>query len=176
MATIVLGLTGSVSVRAATTPPLATSATYGILANTYTNSGAGTTVNGDVGFLVAPTVEPAPVGGHTNYGSTPPYAAAGADQATALGALNAQACTFTWGAAVNLFLDTTHGPAGVYAPGVYCSDGAMAVGGPITLTGNGTHIFRVNGALDTTAGAVVSLAGGASACDVFWTPHATTFG
>jgi uncharacterized repeat protein (TIGR01451 family) len=174
--TLVLGLTGPTAVHAATTPSLGVAGTYGILANTYTNSAAGTTVNGDVGFLVAPTVEPDPIGGHTNYGSSPPYATAGADQSTALADLNAQACTFTWGAAVNLFLDTTHGPAGVYAPGVYCSDGAMSVGGSITLTGNGTHIFRVNGALGTTAGAVVSLASGASACDVFWTPHATTFG
>jgi uncharacterized repeat protein (TIGR01451 family) len=176
VATLVLGLTKPDAAHAATTPSLGTAASYGILANTYTNSAAGTTVNGDVGFLVTPTVEPDPIGGHTNYGSSPPYAAAGADQSTALADLNAQACTFTWGAAVNLFLDTTHGPAGVYAPGVYCSDGAMSVGGSISLTGNGTHIFRVNGALGTTAGAVVSLAGGASACDVFWTPHATTFG
>jgi hypothetical protein len=175
-ATLVVGLTKPGAVHAATTPSLGVATSYGILANTYTNSAAGTTVNGDVGFLVAPTVEPDPVGGHTNYGSSPPYTTAGADQSTALADLNAQACTFTWGAAVNLFLDTTHGPAGVYAPGVYCSDGAMSVGGSITLTGNGTHIFRVNGALGTTAGAVVSLAGGASACDVFWTPHATTFG
>src|SRR5688572_17264815 len=77
----------TIKVSAADTPPLGAAESYGILANTYTNSAPGTTVNGDVGFLVAPTVEPAPQGGHANYGSSPPYAAAGADQTTALNAL-----------------------------------------------------------------------------------------
>lgn len=163
-------------VQAATTPSLGAAETYGILANTYTNSAAGTTVNGDVGFLVAPTTEPAPVGGHTNYGTGMPYATAGANQATALATLNAEPCTFTWGAAVDLFLDTTHGPAGVYTPGVYCTAGAINVTGSLTFNGSGTYIFRAGGALGTTAGISVNLAGGASACDVFWTPHATTFG
>jgi hypothetical protein len=174
--TIVLGLTGRNAVRAASTPSLGAAATYGILANTYTNSAAGTTVNGDVGFLVAPTTEPAPIGGHTNYGSGSPYATAGADQGTALTALNNEGCTFTWVGAVDLFLDSAHGTAGTYAPGVYCSPGAFTQSGSITLSGSGTYIFRSVGAYTTTAGVSILLASGASACDVFWTPHATTFG
>ncbi len=170
-------LAGPVAVEAATSPSLGAAATYGVLANTYTNSAAGTTVNGDVGFLVAPTTEPAPVGGHTNYGAGGAYAAAGANQATALSALNAQPCTFDWGAAaVDLFLDTTHGPAGVYGPGVYCTGGAMNISGSLTFSGSGSYIFRAGGALGTTAGISMSLVGGASACDIFWTPHATTLG
>src|SRR6202030_724587 len=99
----------------ASTPSLGAAATYGVLTNTYTNSGAATTtVNGDVGFTVAPTI--APGGTHTNYGSGSPYATAGSDQATALVTLNNQACTFTWNAAVDLFLDATHGTPGVYTP------------------------------------------------------------
>jgi uncharacterized repeat protein (TIGR01451 family) len=155
-------------VLAANTPSLGAAASYGLLANTYTNSAAGTTVNGDVGFLVAPGVEPAPVGGHTNYGSSPPYATAGADQATALSALNAEACTVNYPGAVVL--------SGTLAPGVYCAVGAMAVNTTLTLSGSGTYIFRSAGAFDMVAGAVITLTGGASACDVFWTPHATTFG
>lgn len=50
----------------------------------------------------------------------------------------------------------------------------MNVGGPLTLSGSGTYIFRAVGALDSTAGAVVTLSDGASACDVFWTPSAAT--
>lgn len=176
IAIVVVGLVEQSSVRAAVTPALGQAASYGILANTYTNSAAGTTVNGDVGFLVAPTTEPAPIGGHTNYGSGAPYATAGANQATALSAVNAEACTFSWPGAVDLFLDSTHGPAGTYAPGVYCSAGAFTQTGSITLSGSGTYIFRSVGAYTTTAGVSVLLDNGASACDVFWTPHATTFG
>src|SRR5687768_15533933 len=93
-------------VFAATTPSLGAAASYGILATTYNNSAAGTTINGDIGFTVGPTVEPDPVGGHTNYGNGAPYATAGADQANALSALNAQDCTTTFPAGVDLFLDT----------------------------------------------------------------------
>jgi len=89
---VALSLALPIRSLAATTPSLGQAATYGVLANTYTNSGAATTtINGDVGFLVAPTVPPG--GTHTNYGSNPPYATAGTDQASALTALNNQACT-----------------------------------------------------------------------------------
>lgn len=174
--TLVGTLTARIAVHAASTPSLGAATTYGVLANTYTNSGAATTtVNGDVGFTVAPTI--APGGTHAHYGSGSPYATAGADQGTALTALNNQACTFDWGAtAVDLFLDTTHGPAGVYTPGVYCTSGAMNITGSLTFNGSGTYIFRAGGALGTTAGINITLAGGASVCDVFWTPHATTLG
>ncbi len=167
----VLSLTGPIAALAATTPSLGAAATYGILAGTYTNTTAGTTINGDVGFTTGPAV--APLGTHTNYGSGAPYAAAGTDQGSALSALASQPCTFNFGGAVNLSTDATHGPIGVYAPGVYCSSGAMNVGGPLTLSGSGTFIFRPVGALTSTAGAVVTLTG-ASACDVFWTPTAAT--
>ncbi|MDB5170019.1 MAG: hypothetical protein JWN82_415 [Candidatus Saccharibacteria bacterium] len=176
VATFVLSLAKPDAVHAASTPSLGAAATYGLLANTYTNSAAGTTVNGDVGFLVAPTMEPAPIGGHTNYGTGGVYATAGANQATALTGLGNEGCTFSWIGAVDLFLDSAHGTAGTYAPGVYCSPGAFTQTGSITLSGSGTYIFRSVGAYTTTAGVSILLAGGASACDVFWTPHATTFG
>ena len=158
--------------RAAITPPLGAATTYGILANTYVNTTAGTTVNGDVGFTTGPAV--APAGTHTNYGSGAPYSTAGTDQGSALSTLALEACTFNFApGAINLATDTTHGTAGVYTPGVYCSTGAMNVGGPITLSGSGTYIFRPVGALTSAAGAVVTLSG-ASACDVFWTPTGAT--
>src|SRR5688572_2331270 len=157
---------------AATTPTLGAAASYGILSSTYTNTSAGTTINGDIGFTTGPAVVPG--GTHPNYGSGAPYAQAVTDQGTALSALASQPCTFTFGGgAIDLSTDTTHGPIGVYAPGVYCSAGAMDVGGPITLSGAGTYIFRPGGALTSTAGAVVTLTG-ASACDVFWTPTSAT--
>ncbi len=149
---LLLSLAVPVAAFAATTPSLGSSATYGVLGSTYTNTSAGTTVNGDVGFTTGPAV--APAGVHTNYGSGAPYATAGTDQGAALTNLNSQTCTFTFAAgAINLSTDTTHGAIGVYTPGVYCSTGAMNVGGPLNLNGSGTYIFRAVGALTSTAGA-----------------------
>ncbi|MDP2708540.1 MAG: ice-binding family protein [bacterium] len=166
------GLIGPIAARAATTPSLGSAASYGVLASTYTNTAAGTTINGDVGFTTGPAV--VPLGTHTNYGSGAPYTEAGTDQGAALAALALEPCTFPFGSgAIDLSTDTTHGTAGVYTPGVYCSSGAMDVGGPLTLSGSGTYIFRTEGALTSTAGAIVTLAG-ASACDVFWTPTSAT--
>ncbi|HAI98799.1 TPA: hypothetical protein DCL30_04685 [Candidatus Peribacteria bacterium] len=158
--------------QAATTPSLGAAATYGVLASTFTNTSAGTTINGDVGFTTGPAVTPA--GAHAHYGSGAPYALAGTDQGIALSSLASQPCTFTFpSGAINLSTDTTHGLLGVYVPGVYCSTGAMNVGGPLILSGNGTYIFRSGGALTSTAGAIVTLIG-ASACSVFWTPTQAT--
>lgn len=171
--TATLALSGPMVALAATTPSLGAAVSYAVLASTYTNTTAGTVVSGDVGFTTGPAV--APAGTHANYGSGAPYATAGANQSSALSALASQACTFTFASgAINLSTDTTHGAIGVYNPGVYCSTGAMNVGGPLSLNGSGTYIFRSDGALNSTAGAIVSVTNGASPCDVFWTPSAAT--
>lgn len=158
---------------AAISPSLGSALDYAILSDTYTNTSAGTTINGSVGFTTGPAVLPAGV--HANYGSGAPYASAGTSQATALSSLNSQVCTFTFASgAIDLAADTTHGPIGVYTPGVYCIDGAASIGtAGITLSGSGTYIFRMTGALTTVDNSVVSL-DGASACDVWWTPGAAT--
>lgn len=169
---IVLGFNGLNSAQAATSPSLGMADGYAVLASTYTNTSAGTTINGSIGFTTGPAV--APLGAHTYYGSGAPYATAGTDQGVILSNLASQTCTFTFAPGVsNLSTDTTHGTIGVYAPGVYCSDGAMNIDGPLTLSGNGTYIFRTVGALNSDAGAIITL-DGASACDVFWTPTAAT--
>ncbi|MDB5175143.1 MAG: hypothetical protein JWM81_1, partial [Candidatus Saccharibacteria bacterium] len=94
-------------------------------------------------------------------------------------ALNSQPCTFNFApGVVDLATDTTHGTVGVYTPGVYCMTGAASIGGggTITLTGGGTYIFRMDGALTSSANSIVT-ASGASACNVWWTPtSATTLG
>lgn len=170
---LALSLVGPINVFAATTPSVGVAATYGVLSTTYTNTVPGTTINGDVGFTTGPAV--APAGVHTNYGSGAPYSTAGTDQGSALTALAAQVCTFTFApGAIDLATDTTHGPIGVYTPGVYCTTGAASIGtAGITLSGSGTYIFRIDGALNSVVNSVVTLAG-ASACDVFWTPTAAT--
>lgn len=157
---------------AATTPSFGMAGTYGVLGSTYTNTSAGTTINGDVGFTTGPAV--APAGVHVNYGAGAPYAQAGIDQGAALTALATQVCTFNFPAgAIDLSTDITHGAIGIYTPGVYCSVGAMNIGGPIQLNGNGTYIFKTSGALTSTAGAVVTTSG-VTACDVFWIPTQAT--
>lgn len=144
VAVFILSLSGLKIVSAATAPSLGLAASYGVLASTYTDTSAATTVNGDVGFSTPPATA---IGGvHSNYGSGYPYAAAGIDQNSALATLALESCTFNFAAgAINLSTDTTHGQIGVYTPGVYCSDGAMDVGGALTLSGSGTYIFRAVG-------------------------------
>jgi len=163
------------TVHAATSPSLGQADTFVILSNTYTNTAPGTTLNGDLGYTVPPATAPTVNGSVHAADST--YNQAGIDQGTALVALNNQPCTFSFApGAINLATDTTHGPVGVYTPGVYCVTGAASIGGgaTITLDGAGTYIFRMDGALNTSANSVVTLANGASACDIWWTPTAAT--
>jgi len=173
-----LGMVAPMAAFAAATPSLGTAATYGILSSTFTDdTPSATTVNGDVGFTTGP-IQSTMLGAQINYGSGAPYSTAGTDEGSALSALATQPCTFNFTGPVDLATDITHGTStGVYAPGIYCSSGAMDVGGPITLNGTGTYIFRPDGALTSDPGSIISLAGGASSCDVFWTPtQATTLG
>lgn len=161
-------------VWAAVSPNLGLADTFGILASTYTNTIAGTTINGDLGYTTGPFVAPTVTG--STYIADITYDQAGIDQANSLSDLNSQACTFTFAdGAIDLASDITHGLVGVYEPGVYCINGAADIGGggTITLDGAGTYIFRISGALTTSAGSIVSL-NGASPCDVFWTPGAAT--
>lgn len=164
-------------VLAATSPNLGLANTFGILSSTYTNTASGppTTINGDLGYTTGPAVAPT-VNGNT-YAADGTYNQAGIDQGTALSALDSQPCTFSFApGAIDLATDVTHGVVGVYAPGVYCISGAASVGGggTITLTGTGTYIFRMTGALTTSANSIVTTADGASDCDIWWTPGAAT--
>jgi len=162
---------------AATSPNLGMAGSFAILSSTYTNAAPGTTLNGDLGYTTPPAVA-ATVSGTIFSPPSSKYSTAGIDQGSALSNLNSQACTFTFPpGAVDLATDTTHGTLGIYAPGVYCTaaSSAASIGAAgITLTGSGTFIFRVQGALTTVANSAVRTASGASACNVFWTPIAAT--
>ena len=161
--------------QAATSPTLGAANSFTILSNSYVNTAPGTTINGDLGYTTGPAVAPTVNG--TTHTADAKYNQAGIDQNTALVALNNQPCSFTFAPGpIDLATDTTHGPVGVYTPGVYCITGAASIGGggTITLNGAGAFIFRMDGALTTSANSVVTLAGGASACDIWWTPTAAT--
>jgi len=160
--------------EAATTPSLGSAATFGILSYTYINNSPVVTITGDLGYTVGPSTAPS-VSGVTHINNAT-YTQAVNDQNAALAALNSQPCTFTFTAGtIDLVTDSSHGPVGVYAPGVYCINGSMTVGGggTITLNGAGTFIFRPTGALTTSDLSRVSVVGG-SACDIFWTPGGST--
>jgi Ice-binding-like len=162
--------------NAATSPGLGMASTFSILASTYTNTAAGTTINGDVGYTTGPVVKPIISG--TFHVADGTYNQAGIDQNTALGALASQPCTFDFpNGAIDLSTAPNGGTAGTFPPGVYCTHtaGAASVGtAGIILTGSGTHIFRINGALTSVVNSAVTVAGGASPCDAFWTPIAAT--
>ncbi|MBJ7593258.1 MAG: DUF3494 domain-containing protein [Candidatus Dormibacteraeota bacterium] len=174
---LALFMVPAIAAYAATSPNLGMATAFGILAGTYANAVSGTTINGDLGYTTGPAVAPT-VSGTTHSPPSSKYSTAGTDQGSASANLNSQACTFTFPpGAVDLATDTSHGTLGVYAPGVYCtaasSDASIGTAG-ITLTGAGAFIFKVNGALTTVDNSAVRLAGGASACDVFWAPTAAT--
>src|SRR5579864_9237283 len=62
-------------------------------------------------------------------------------------------------------------PTKAYPPGVYCIDGAANIGsGPIILTDNAAHIFKINGALNQAANTDVILSNGALSSGVIWIP------
>lgn len=167
----------SAQALAATAPNLGTSATYGILSSTYTNTAAGTTINGDVGYVTGPAVVPTVNGTtHINDG---PYATAGGNQGTALVNLNGQSCTSLGGGAVALDSINLGAGPGVFPPGCYSSGGAMTItlSTTVTLSGAGVYIFRSGGAITTGANSRVVVSGGACESDVFWTAiGATTLG
>ncbi len=165
----------SATAHAATSPSLGAASSFTILSNSYVNTAPGTTINGDLGYTTGPAVAPT-VNGNTHV-TNAKYNQAGIDQNSALVALNNQPCSFTFAPGpVNLATDATHGSAGTYTPGVYCITGAASIGsgGTITLSGAGTYIFRMDGTLTTSANSVVTLANGATSCDVWWTPTAAT--
>jgi hypothetical protein len=164
---------------AATSPQLSSANSFVILSDTYSNSTPGTTLSGDVGYTTPPFTAPT-VNGEVYQANSSKYNQAGIDQNAALNNLNNQPCSFTFAPGpIDLASDTTHGAVGVYGPGVYCIDGAASIGGggTITLTGTGTFIFRMDGGLTSSANSNVVLAGGASTCNIWWTPtQGTTLG
>jgi len=163
---------------AVTGPDLLTSGTYAVLSNTYTNTAAGTTINGNLGYTTPPAAVPV-VTGTTDIANAA-YNQAGIDQGTALVKLNSQIDCISLGAG-GVALDSINlgaGP-GVFVPGCYTSGGAMniTVSTTVTLVGAGVYIFRPAGGLITGANSKVVATGGACESDVFWTPTgATTLG
>jgi len=158
-----------------TAPDLGSTSSFAIVSETFSNTTAGTVVDGNVCFTTGPAVDPA-VNGSVQ---TPCPAQTGIDQNAARAELDAQSCT-PIGAAVALDeISIGGGPPGVFPPGCYSTTGAMTVntGATLTLSGEGVYIFRSGGALDPAANSIVMVADGACTGNVFWTPiGGTTIG
>src|SRR5438445_453997 len=140
---------------------------FALLSNTFT-SGAGTTINGDLGYTVPPAALPI-VHGTTFIATSPIYIAAETVQANlianATNPAQTGACTTTRTAAT--VLDSLNQPL---TPGVYCITGAVSINDEITLSGDGVYIFRLGGALNTVADSTIHLTGNAKADNVYWVP------
>lgn len=156
-----------------TAPDLGSTSSYAIVSSTYTNTTAGTAIDGDVCFTTGPAVDPT-VNGTVTTDGCPPQT--GTDQNAARAELDAQSCT-SIGAAVALdAISIGGGPPGEFPPGCYSSTGAMSIttGATLTLSGDGVYIFRPDGALNAGADSSVVTADGACTDNVFWTPSGGT--
>jgi hypothetical protein len=168
---------------------LATVAVIGV-AILPTAANAATTIDGPIGLGTAETfavlggstvtmIPPNPIVG--DIGLSPGSAVTGYDPLTHTGALHiadgvanqAQIdLTTAYNTAASLSpsqssLTNLTGPS--YGPGVY-SGGALSVSGSLTLTGGAESVwvFQAASTLTVATGAVISVTGGASACNVFW--------
>lgn len=155
-----------------TAPDLGSTSTFAIVSETFSNTTAGTAIDGDVCFTTGPAVDPTVTG----VVETPCDPQKGIDQNDARAELDAQSCE-SLGAAVALNqVSIDGGPPGEFPPGCYSSTGAMSIatGTTVTLSGDGVYIFRPDGALDAAADSNVVTADGACTDNVFWTPTGGT--
>jgi len=146
---------------------LGVSNTFGVLSDTYTDTSS-STVTGDLGYNTALTGTPVVSG--TTHHSDSIYSQAGTAQSSAISTANGLTCT-NLGTVPDL--SATHGAS--YGVGVYCITGGTTTGPTgITLTGNGDHIFKITGSLNTVASTFIHLSGGALSSGVYWIPTGTT--
>lgn len=155
-----------------TAPNLGSTGPFAIVSETFSNTTAGTVVDGDVCYTTPPAVAPT-INGAVE---VPCDAQNGVDQNNARANLEAQSCT-PIGAAVTLdLISIDGGTPGEFPPGCYSSTGAMSIGtgATVTLSGDGVYIFRPGGALDPAANSSVVTADGACVDNVFWVPDGGT--
>jgi hypothetical protein len=139
---------------------LGKASTFGVLAQTLTNTNP-TTVIGDVGSGIGgQTTTPSTITG-TNHLNDAAYTKANSDLDSAINDANSRTCDDTNPAAVDL-------GGSIVAPGVHCIGGAASVTGTLTLNGPGVYIFKITGALNTVANSFITLTNGAQSNQVFW--------
>lgn len=152
-------------------------APYVILSvGTLTNGVHDQLVTGNVGHVGTETdtftfVSGSDIAGSTVLGTTNTPLSPVGDAHILYTNINALTPTFSYPAgAVDLATDVNSPDGvGVFKTGVYKITGACNIGAAgITLTGLGTFIFIITGALDSTAASIINLANGATADNVFF--------
>jgi ice-binding like protein len=147
--------------------PLGAAAQFAVLAASTTTCTNSSNFSGDVG--VSP--------GAAITGFNPTCTLSGVlHPGDALAAVGQAAATAAFGSIGALPCETslTGGDLGgqTLAPGVYCFDASAALTGRLTLDGGGrpgaAWVFQIGSTLITASNSSVVMAGGASACDVFW--------
>ena len=139
-------------------PNLGTASTFGLMGVSISNTNP-TFVNGNVGSdgqTSAPTIT-----NGSNFLSDATYHAADAALGLAIDEANLKPCTINGVAGADLGNK-------IFLPGVYCYPGAVNVTGTMTLSGNGVYIFRIAGAFNTSANAIIGLNDNALAGNIFF--------
>ncbi|MHB1683374.1 MAG: ice-binding family protein [Bacilli bacterium] len=152
-----------------TAPALGAASTFGLLGQTISNSDP-TFVSGDVGFGSGGETSPPTITNGSSYPNDAAYNNAELALGSVISSANSQTPTSTGN--LDISGQTLH-------PGVYAFPGAGNIQATpaLTLSGAGVYIFQITGAFNTVAGTVITLANGATPCDVFWVVGgATTLG
>jgi hypothetical protein len=147
--------------------PLASTASYAVLAHsTVTNTG-NSALTGDVGLSPGTSITGFPPGTITGTQNITTPGAAGAEANLTVAYNNASGRS-------NCAVSVAGNIGGqTLTPGLYKSTSSLAISsGDLTLSGggnpNGVFIFQVASAFTTTSGRAVILSGGAQAGNVFW--------
>jgi hypothetical protein len=151
-------------------PPaaLGSAGTFAVLAgSTVTNTGATTTIQGDVGVSPGAAIVGIPAGQPNPgaiYAAVPPAPAAQTDLTTAYNDLAGRAC------GTNLTSLDLGGMT--LPPGVYCFNTSAGLTGTLTLDGQGNpnavFVFQIGSTLTTASSSAVNLIGGAQDQNVYW--------
>lgn len=153
---------------AAASPVLGSAQTYSILAgSTVTNTGATTTITGDVGVSPGSAIAGIPAGqptGGSIHIADASAVNAQANLTTAYNDLAGRAC------GTNLTSQDLGGKT--LATGVYCFNSTAGLTGALTFDGGGdpnaVFVIQVASALTTASNSTVTLIGGAQAGNVYW--------
>lgn len=148
-------------------PALGTTSDFALFTavGAFNNSGASTTVTGNVGTNAGAfnAFPPGVLVGEVHV-ADPASVQAAIDVDVAYSGLAATTC--------GTVLSTTLGNGQVLKPGVYCLGAASTLNGDLILDGGGDpgslFIFKIDGALSTSTYSNVILINGASLCNVYW--------
>ena len=165
LATLVLLVKADSALAVATTPPLGTAQSFGVLAGSTVTSTGPSLVIGNLGLSPGSSVTGFPPGlvlpPATIHIDDAVAIQAKADATTAFNNLAGQACDFGPFGPTDLAGQTL-------VPGVYCYSSSVQNTGTVTLNGTATDVwvFKVGTTLTTGPGS--SVLGTGSSCNVFW--------